>query len=151
MTCHVLDTLSKATYIHAVLWAIPTGAVWGEVTCPGTQQHADCSGTQALPWSEDQHPTHWATASPNVTLNVLKWLPQNLICSVSAIYQSQFVLLFVVECWIYSISYRVLCHLSNIMEMDPSAKIQQKYRFMLWDNHVSRMTCSFVIPQRRQT
>ena len=29
---------------YSILWAIPTGAIWGEVYCPGTQQHADCSG-----------------------------------------------------------------------------------------------------------
>ena len=29
---------------YSILWAIPTGAIWGEVCCPGTQRHADCSG-----------------------------------------------------------------------------------------------------------
>ena len=29
---------------YSILWAIPTGAIWGEVSCPGTQLHADCSG-----------------------------------------------------------------------------------------------------------
>ena len=28
----------------SILWTIPTGAIWGEVSCPGTQLHADCSG-----------------------------------------------------------------------------------------------------------
>jgi len=31
---------------YSILWAIPTGAIWGEVSCPGTQRHADCSGTR---------------------------------------------------------------------------------------------------------
>ena len=29
---------------YSVLWAIPTGVIWGEVSCPGTQRHADCNG-----------------------------------------------------------------------------------------------------------
>ena len=29
---------------YSILWTIPTGAIWGEVSCPGTQRHADCSG-----------------------------------------------------------------------------------------------------------
>ena len=29
---------------YSILWAIPTGAIWGEVSCPGTHRHADCSG-----------------------------------------------------------------------------------------------------------
>ena len=29
---------------YSKLWAIPTGASWGEASCPGTQRHADCSG-----------------------------------------------------------------------------------------------------------
>ena len=40
---HYMSLLSKATYI---LWVIPTGAIWGEVSCPRTQRLADCSGTQ---------------------------------------------------------------------------------------------------------
>ena len=42
---------------YSILWTIPTGAIWGEVSCPGTQRHADCSGV----WTCDhliRKPTH---------------------------------------------------------------------------------------------
>ena len=29
---------------YSILWTITTGAIWGEVSCPGTHRHADCSG-----------------------------------------------------------------------------------------------------------
>ena len=29
---------------YSILRTTPTGAIWGEVSCPGTQRHADCSG-----------------------------------------------------------------------------------------------------------
>ena len=37
---HYMSLLSKATYS---ILTIPTGAIWGEVSCPGTQGHADYS------------------------------------------------------------------------------------------------------------
>ena len=42
---------------YSILWTISTGAIWGEVSCPGTQRHADCS----VVWTCDpliRTPTH---------------------------------------------------------------------------------------------
>ena len=41
----LLGYMSFVRRFYPKLWTIPTGAVWGEVSCPGTQLHADCSGT----------------------------------------------------------------------------------------------------------
>ena len=59
VTCSAL--LPKVTYMHLIQWAIPTGAIWGEVSFPSTQRHGDWTSnpldlkTSAL--------THWATHS----------------------------------------------------------------------------------------
>ena len=55
ITCHLLDAFIQSD-LHT-LWTIPTGAIWGEVSCPGTQRHAGCSGV----WTCDHliwTPTH---------------------------------------------------------------------------------------------
>ena len=48
---------------YSILWAILTGAIWGEVSCPGTQRHADCRGvwTCAPPDPNTNALTHYAT------------------------------------------------------------------------------------------
>ena len=30
-------------FTYSILWVIPTGAIWGEVSCPGTQRHVSLS------------------------------------------------------------------------------------------------------------
>ena len=40
----LLVTFYPKRLTYSILWAIPTGAIWGEVSCPGTQRHADCTG-----------------------------------------------------------------------------------------------------------
>ena len=50
ITCHLLDAFIQSD-VHTQYCGqlIPTRAIWGEVSCPGTQWHADCSGVWTWP------------------------------------------------------------------------------------------------------
>ena len=44
---------------YSILGTIPTGAIWDEVSCPGTQRHADCSAVwtcDPLIWTPTHNP-----------------------------------------------------------------------------------------------
>ena len=52
---------------YSILWGFHTGAILGEVSCPGTQRHADCSGV----WTWTHNPLH------HTPILVLKWIKQS--------------------------------------------------------------------------